>query len=160
MSFFLNMMTSAKSMLPPTTPDTYSVDLGTDPMDVAKPEERWTQSYSSKVLGFAARNENTNLNQMQRLKRIDTFRLKIKWQNFHYRNYPKFSDRYAWAMSADSDQTLIRVYTVCHSVCIVWMHSSMVEPHSSNFRVITTNCLGVSEYLGNLRYIIVIVTCW
>ena len=38
---------------------------------------------------------------------------------------------------------LLRVYTVCHFVCIVWTHYSMVEPHSSNFRVITTNCLGV-----------------
>ena len=35
------------------------------------------------------------------------------------------------------------VYTVCHSVCIVWTHYSMVEPYSSNFRVITTNFLGV-----------------
>ena len=33
---------------------------------------------------------------------------------------------------------LPRVYTVCHSVCIVWTHYSMVEPHSSNLRVITT----------------------
>ena len=32
---------------------------------------------------------------------------------------------------------LIRVYTVCHSVCIFWTHYSVVEPHSSNFRVIT-----------------------
>ena len=39
--------------------------------------------------------------------------------------------------------SLIRVYTVCYSVCIVWTHYSMVEPHSSNFRVITTNFLGV-----------------
>ena len=38
---------------------------------------------------------------------------------------------------------LIKVYTVCHSVCIVWTHYSMVEPHSSNFRVIVTNVLGV-----------------
>ena len=61
-----------------------------------------------------------------------------------YRNNPKFSDRYAWANSADPDQTApIRVYTVCHSVSIVWTHYSMVEPHSSNFRVITTNILGV-----------------
>ena len=65
-----------------------------------------------------------------------------------YRNDPKFSDRYAWANNVDPDQTaprssLIRVYTVCHSVCIVWTHYSMVEPHSSNFRVITTNDLGV-----------------
>ena len=39
--------------------------------------------------------------------------------------------------------SLVRVYTVCHSVCIVWTHYSMVEPHSSNFRVITTKFLGV-----------------
>ena len=39
--------------------------------------------------------------------------------------------------------SLIRVRSVCHSVCIVWTHYSMVEPHSSNFRVITTNFLGV-----------------
>ena len=39
--------------------------------------------------------------------------------------------------------SLIRVYTVCHSVCIVWTHYSMVEPHSSNFTVITTNFWGV-----------------
>ena len=38
---------------------------------------------------------------------------------------------------------LIRVYTVCHSVGIVWAHYYMVEPHSSNFRVITTIFLGV-----------------
>ena len=65
-----------------------------------------------------------------------------------YRNDPKFSDRYAWANSADPDQTapLIRVYTVCHSVCIVWPHDSMVEPHSSNFRVITMNILGVWKF--------------
>ena len=34
---------------------------------------------------------------------------------------------------------LIRVYTVCHSFCIVWTHYSMVERLSSNFKVITTN---------------------
>ena len=39
--------------------------------------------------------------------------------------------------------SLIRVYTVCHSVSIVWTHYYMVEPHSSNFRVITTNVFGV-----------------
>ena len=36
-----------------------------------------------------------------------------------------------------------QVYTVCHSSCIFWPHYSMVEPHSSNFRVITTNFFGV-----------------
>ena len=56
-----------------------------------------------------------------------------------YRNDPKFSDRYAWANSADPDQTapssLIRVYTACHSVCIVWTHYTIhvVEQHSSKF---------------------------
>ena len=40
-------------------------------------------------------------------------------------------------------RSLIRVYTICHSVCIVWTHYSVVEPHSSNFRVIKTNVLGV-----------------
>ena len=64
-------------------------------------------------------------------------------RNIKYRNDPKFSDRYARANSADPDQSLIRVYTVCQSVCIVWTHYSVVEPHSSNFRVITTNFLGV-----------------
>ena len=39
--------------------------------------------------------------------------------------------------------SLIRVNTVCYSVCIVWTHYSMVEPRSSNFRMITTNVLGV-----------------
>ena len=60
-------------------------------------------------------------------------------KNEEYHNDPKFSDRYA----CSSRSSLIRVYTVCHSVCIVWTHYSMVEPHSSKFRVITTNCLGV-----------------
>ena len=41
---------------------------------------------------------------------------------------------------------LIRVDTVCHSVCIVWTHYSMVEPHSSNFRVIRTIFLGVQIF--------------
>ena len=77
-----------------------------------------------------------------------------------YRNDPKFSDRHAWANSADPDQidprggavssgstllrrsSLISFYTVCHSVCIGWTHRSMVGPHSSNFRVIITNVFG------------------
>ena len=47
----------------------------------------------------------------------------------YYRNDPKFSDRQVWANSADPDQTaplsdyskrssLIRVSTVCYSICI------------------------------------------
>ena len=71
--------------------------------------------------------------------------------NTTYRNDPKFSDRYVWANSADPDQTaprssLIRVYTVCHSVCTVWTHYSMIEPHISNFRAITTIFLGVQIF--------------
>ena len=56
-----------------------------------------------------------------------------------------------------SRNSLIRVYTVCHSVCIVWTHYSMVESHSSNFRVITTNILGVRifrKFTGVCMYII------
>ena len=60
-----------------------------------------------------------------------------------YRNYSKFSDRFAWANSADPDQT---VFAICHSICIVWTHYSILEPHSSNFRVITTNFLGVQIF--------------
>ena len=42
--------------------------------------------------------------------------------------------------SADPVQTApkIRVYTVCHSVCIFWTHYSRVKPLYSDFRVITT----------------------
>ena len=66
------------------------------------------------------------------------------------RNDPKFSNnRYAWANSADPDQTAPDQGLPClpfrlHCFC-------KVEPHSSNFRVIATNCLGV-RVLGNLRY--------
>ena len=60
-----------------------------------------------------------------------------------YDNAPLFLNRYVWAYSADPDQTAPRVYTVCNSLCIVWTHYSMVEPHSSNFRVITTIFWGV-----------------
>ena len=52
-------------------------------------------------------------------------------------------------LEEQSDQglhSLIRVYTVCHSICIVWTHYSMVEPHGSNFRVISTNFWGVQIF--------------
>ena len=56
---------------------------------------------------------------------------------YSYRNDPKFSDRFAWANTADPDQrsSLIRVYTVCHSFCIVWTHYSMVEQGYRNFEI-------------------------
>ena len=53
------------------------------------------------------------------------------------------TDRPGKTVQTQIRSSLIRVYTVCHSICIVWTHYSMVEPHSSNFRVITTNFLGV-----------------
>ena len=46
--------------------------------------------------------------------------------------------------------SLIRVYLVCHSVYMFWMHYCTV--HCSNFRI-TTTIFQVSEYLGILRYI-------
>ena len=66
----------------------------------------------------------------------------IAYLEMWYRNVPKFSDRQVLANSADPDQTAPRALH-CISVCIVWTHFAMVEPHSSNFRVITTNFLGV-----------------
>ena len=50
-----------------------------------------------------------------------------------------------------SESSLIRVFTVCHSVCIFWTHYSMIKPHCSNFRIITA-IFRVSEYFGILRY--------
>ena len=45
--------------------------------------------------------------------------------------------------------SLIRVYTVCHSVCIFWMHYSIVKPPHSNFRVITSKFFGYPNFYGN-----------
>ena len=46
--------------------------------------------------------------------------------------------------SGQTLQTQIRpLLEVCNSICIDWTHYSIVEPHSSNFRVITTNFRGV-----------------
>ena len=39
--------------------------------------------------------------------------------------------------------SLIRVYTVCHSLCIFWMHYTKEKLSFSTFRVITTNFLSV-----------------
>ena len=47
--------------------------------------------------------------------------------------------------------SLIRVYTVCNSLCIVWMHYSKEKPSCSTFRMITAN-FQVSEILGCLQY--------
>ena len=53
------------------------------------------------------------------------------------------TDMTGQTVQAQIRSSLIRVYTVCHSVCIVWTHYSIEEPHSSNFRVITTIFWGV-----------------
>ena len=73
---------------------------------------------------------------------IKWHRIRKKWL---YRNDPKFSDRYAWANSADPDQrsSLIRVYAVCNSLYIFWKHYSKEKSSLSTFRVITTNVLCV-----------------
>ena len=39
--------------------------------------------------------------------------------------------------------SLIRVYTVCNSLSIFWMHHCMVKPLCSNFRAITATFSGV-----------------
>ena len=71
----------------------------------------------------------------------------------NYRNDPKFSDRKAWANSADPDQTA----PLGAPLGAVWsgsalfvipaaffgVHYSLVKPSCSNFRVITANVWGV-----------------
>ena len=54
--------------------------------------------------------------------------------------------------------SLIRVYTVCHSVCTDWMHYTMEKPPRSNFRVITVNIsvvwiFMISVVLSNIKVI-------
>ena len=53
--------------------------------------------------------------------------------------------------SGPSRSSLIRVYTVCHSIGMFWTHYSIVEPHCSNFRNITA-IFRVSKVLGTLQY--------
>ena len=73
--------------------------------------------------------------------------------------YHKFLDRQIWENSADPDQTapsLIRVYTVCNSLCIFWMHYSKEKPSCSTFRVIKANfrfftvmCPAIADGMAN-----------
>ena len=64
--------------------------------------------------------------------------------------------RQVWANSVDLDQTApraprgieLRVYTVCHSVCI-FCHCSMAKPHLQLQQVVR-----VSKYFGSLRYFV------
>ena len=41
---------------------------------------------------------------------------------------------------------MIRVYTVCNSVRVFWMHYSVVKPPCSNFRMINANFSGVRMF--------------
>ena len=74
----------------------------------------------------------------------------------YYRNDPKFSDRYAWANSADPDQSAPRG--------AVWSGSTLFAIRFASFGLITLwqshtvqilewlqQIFWVSEYLGNLR---------
>ena len=54
-----------------------------------------------------------------------------------------------WSLQTVKTQirsSLIRVYTVCHCVCIFWTHYSIVKPCCSNFRMITANFSGVQIF--------------
>ena len=58
--------------------------------------------------------------------------------------------QYNYCFTCISQQTvqtqmssLIRVYTVCNSSCIFWVHYSLVKPSFSNFRAIIANFWGV-----------------
>ena len=39
--------------------------------------------------------------------------------------------------------SLIRIFTVCHFVCFLWIHDCILKPYFSNFRIITAIFLGV-----------------
>ena len=64
----------------------------------------------------------------------------VKLLLFGYRNDPKFSDRLVLANSADIDQTaplgavLIRVFTVCYSICFFSKKYPNVWPLFLNFK--------------------------
>ena len=67
-------------------------------------------------------------------------------ENENYRNDPKFSDRQAWPGQTVQTQIRLLLESDQGLHCLLFHHLdsySMVEPHSSNFKVITTNILGV-----------------
>ena len=74
-----------------------------------------------------------------------------------YRNDPKFSDRLIWANSADPVRSsLIRVFTVCYSICIFLTKYPKVWPLCLRFRWITSNFSGVQKF-RNFTVIIIIM---
>ena len=63
---------------------------------------------------------------------------------YMYRIDPKFLDRLVLANSVDPvTQIKLQGLTDRHSVCIFWMHYSVLNPNCSNLRIITANFWGV-----------------
>ena len=50
--------------------------------------------------------------------------------------------------------SLIKVYTVCKSVCIIWTNYSMVKPPCSSFRVVKVNFSGFRFFFLFLRQLV------
>ena len=69
------------------------------------------------------------------------------------------TDRSGQTVQTQMRLLLIRVYTVCNSLCIFWMHYSKEKPSCSTFRTITANCW-VSEILGSLWYMYFLFKVW
>ena len=68
--------------------------------------------------------------------------------NLHYRNDPKFSDRYAWANSADPDQTAPRE--------AVWSGSTLFAIPSASFGLITlwySHVVQILEWLQRILWV-------
>ena len=61
-----------------------------------------------------------------------------------YRIDPKYRCRQIWANSRPWRSSLIRVYNVCHFICIIWLHKCMLKPHCSNLNI--TAILGCPRY--------------
>ena len=61
----------------------------------------------------------------------------LVWQieDSNHGNDPKFSYKQVWANSVDPGISLIRVYTVCHFVCILWMHFSLLCGKATFFKL-------------------------
>ena len=73
-----------------------------------------------------------------------------------YHKDPKFSSRQFWVNNVDSDQSLIILDTVCHSIYIFWALYLSVKPHSSHSTIITATFLAVQifryyRYVSELR---------
>ena len=86
---------------------------------------------------------------MRRL--ICTFVVRI-WHKTHFRTtWPNcWIDRPVQNSVDPYDYSLIRVYSICHSVCI--FGHIMVEPPCSNCRVITANFSGVQIFMSFMEY--------